>query len=196
MWGINTIRTLADKELASKASGYQQAKVPPPLCKSITPVSFGISRFQAKIKLHDHQNLSVHKPLQPSSSSYYVHQLANPSRMEELNFIVSSLNKSTTQAVRGSVIHSYSSDKLPYSNKEEQDYLENQSKLFKEKLPELVKDYPNKYVLFENGLVLLSHDDEATLMKTAYGTMGLRPLFVRKVLKEEPKFTIWTPLIC
>ncbi|WP_309741481.1 MULTISPECIES: hypothetical protein [unclassified Chamaesiphon] len=49
-------------------------------------------------------------------------------------------------------------------NPQAYDYLKEQEKLFDRHLPELIKNYAGRYVVFENGLVIDSDEDENVLL--------------------------------
>lgn len=78
----------------------------------------------------------------------------------------------------------------------ENEYIEKQANLFKEKIAEFRSnpEYLGKYILFENGKVFDKDDNKLELLKRAYQETGPRPVFIEKVSKEEPEPEIWDAL--
>ena len=74
------------------------------------------------------------------------------------------------------------------------DYMEHQAELFEQMKPELLTQYLNQYVWFENGQVLDSDTSHEALVLRAYGDGEPRPLMVRKVVPVEPTFSVRSPL--
>jgi hypothetical protein len=69
-------------------------------------------------------------------------------------------------------------------------YMEQQAKLFDQNKNQLIEDYLDKYVWFENGQVLDSDPNHETLVLRIYGKGEPCPLFIRKVMVVEPKFVV------
>jgi len=67
-----------------------------------------------------------------------------------------------------------------------------QSQLFSEKWSEIVVNFCNKYILFENGEVLDSDEDRDALINRAWEKTGPRTIFTEFVSLTDPK-TINTP---
>ena len=49
-------------------------------------------------------------------------------------------------------------------NPKSHDYLKNQERIFSQYLPELIQHYPGKYIVFENGKVIDSDEEEMILL--------------------------------
>ncbi|MDJ0660611.1 MAG: phosphate acetyltransferase [Crocosphaera sp.] len=65
------------------------------------------------------------------------------------------------------------------------EYLQHQGKLFDKMLPQLLLDYENYYVYFEEGKVLEHHADEEKLLDLVEKKYGLKPMFIEKVKKPD-----------
>ena len=75
------------------------------------------------------------------------------------------------------------------------EYMEHQAELFEQMRSQLIEQFLGQYVLFENGQVLDFDQDYAALVVRAYGEGEPRPLFIKKVLKEEPRLMVRTPFL-
>jgi hypothetical protein len=67
-------------------------------------------------------------------------------------------------------------------------FLTEQSVLFEDMRHELLENYRGKYVLFENGEVLDSSDDEDELLTRSYELYGNKALFIELVTEEKDDF--------
>jgi hypothetical protein len=74
------------------------------------------------------------------------------------------------------------------------EYMERQSIAFEQAKPELMAQFLNQYVWFEDGRVLDADVDHETLVLRVYGDGEPRPLFVKKVVAVEPQFIVRSPL--
>jgi len=79
-----------------------------------------------------------------------------------------------------------------FPDKESYDYMRKQSQLFSEKWSEIVVNFCNKYILFENGEVLDSDEDRDALINRAWEKTGPRTIFTEFVSLTDPK-TMDTP---
>jgi len=70
------------------------------------------------------------------------------------------------------------------------DYMDHQAQLFDEKKSELLDYYLGKYIFFENGTVIDSDDHQTTLVLRIIAKYGLKPMFIKKVVYEEPQLNI------
>lgn len=73
-----------------------------------------------------------------------------------------------------------------YPDLDTYEYMERQSDLFDQSLPQLSKEYPGKYVVFEDGNVLDSDNSEDSLLErisdfTQINKFGLNGLFIERV---------------
>jgi len=68
-----------------------------------------------------------------------------------------------------------------YPDLETYQFIQLQAQLFNQMLPELVSDYQDQYVYFENGQVLASDTDEERLLDFIEEKYGLKPMFIEKV---------------
>ncbi|MEB3336294.1 MAG: hypothetical protein VKJ46_02460 [Leptolyngbyaceae bacterium] len=102
---------------------------------------------------------------------------------------LSSQNLLITDEIRSKSHHA-----IEYPDPEVLDYMEKQEILFTQHKPELLEKYPGMYVLFEDGKVLDCDTDEEALVLRAYEHTGPRPLFVKKVLEEEPQYMLWNSI--
>jgi hypothetical protein len=73
-------------------------------------------------------------------------------------------------------------------------YMERQAEQYEQQRSHLVERYLNQYIWFEDGQVLDTDPDHATLVIRAYGDGEPRPLFVKKVLSTEPQLMVRSPL--
>ena len=78
----------------------------------------------------------------------------------------------------------------PVPNPEILEYMDHQAQLFREKKPDLLDCYLNKYIFFENGTVVDSDDHETTLVLRIIAKYGLKPMFIKKVVHEEAPLNI------
>lgn len=69
-------------------------------------------------------------------------------------------------------------------------YMDSQAEQFSEAKTQLLPQYEGLYVLFENGTMLDSDADEEALVLRAFEETGPRPLFVRRVLAQEPILSV------
>jgi hypothetical protein len=75
------------------------------------------------------------------------------------------------------------------------EYMERQSIAFEQAKPELMAQFLNQYVWFEDGRVLDADVDHETLVLRVYGDGEPRPLFVRKVVPSEYIFQVMPRLV-
>jgi hypothetical protein len=80
-----------------------------------------------------------------------------------------------------------------YPDPEVLEYIEYQANLFDQQRSELLKQYQNQYVWFEDGEVLDTDQDQSALVNRVYSKIGPRPLLIKKVLPEDPKPGVRTP---
>jgi hypothetical protein len=73
-------------------------------------------------------------------------------------------------------------------------YMERQAIAFEQAKPDLMPQFLNQYVWFEDGQVLDADVDHETLVLRVYGDGEPRPLFVKKVVAVEPQFVVRSPL--
>jgi hypothetical protein len=83
----------------------------------------------------------------------------------------------------------------PYPPPEVLAYMERQAEQYEEMRSHLIEQYTNQYIWFENGQVLDSDPDHATLVIRAYGDNEPRPLFIKKVLPIEPQLQVRSPFL-
>ncbi len=69
-------------------------------------------------------------------------------------------------------------------------YMEQQAEIFNQKKPELLNQYLGKYILFENGKIIDADNNESALAQRTIAKNGLKPMFIKKVVAEEPKLNI------
>jgi hypothetical protein len=69
-------------------------------------------------------------------------------------------------------------------------YMERQAIAFEQAKPDLMAQFLNQYVWFEDGQVLDADVDHETLVLQVYGDGEPRPLFVKKVVAVEPQFVV------
>jgi hypothetical protein len=74
------------------------------------------------------------------------------------------------------------------------EYMERQAIAFEQAKPDLIVQFLNQYVWFEDGQVLDADVDHETLVLRVYGDGEPRPLFVKKVVAVEPQFVVRSPL--
>ena len=75
--------------------------------------------------------------------------------------------------------------------------MKHQAELFEQMKPELLTQYLNQYLWFENGQVLDFDIGHEAFVLRVYGDGEPRPrtiLMVRKVVSEEPTFLLRSPL--
>jgi hypothetical protein len=84
-------------------------------------------------------------------------------------------------------------NQLDYLESQVLSYMEHQAELFEQMRSQLIAQYLGKYALFENGQVLDVDDDYSALVVRSYGAGEPRPLFIKKVLQEEPRLVVRTP---
>lgn len=80
-----------------------------------------------------------------------------------------------------------------YPNIETRKYLQRQSELYKQNKPQLLDKYAGMYIIFEDGKVIDADEDETALVMRTYETMGVRDLFVKKVITDEPNLVARVP---
>ena len=68
-----------------------------------------------------------------------------------------------------------------YPDLETYRFMQLQTQLFNQMLPELMTNYQGQYVYFENGQVLASDTDEERLLDFIEEKYGLKPMFIEKV---------------
>jgi hypothetical protein len=74
-------------------------------------------------------------------------------------------------------------------------YMERQAQQYEAMRSQLVEQYLNQYIWFEDGQILDTDPDHATLVLRAYGDGEPRPLFVKKVVPIESKLTVRSPFL-
>jgi hypothetical protein len=72
-------------------------------------------------------------------------------------------------------------------------YMEHQAQLFDQHRAELLQQYPGQFVWFEGGQVLDADDNEADLVTRIYSKIGVRSIFIEKVLPATPQPNVRTP---
>jgi uncharacterized protein (DUF433 family) len=65
------------------------------------------------------------------------------------------------------------------------EYIQHQGKLFDKMLPQLLSDYQDYYVYFEEGKVLEFDKNEDNLLDLVEEKYGLKPMFIEKVKKPD-----------
>ncbi|MEB3295216.1 MAG: hypothetical protein VKJ24_18840 [Synechococcales bacterium] len=75
------------------------------------------------------------------------------------------------------------------------DYMERQAALFEQMKSDLLEQYCNQFVWFEDGKVLDADKNHEVLVLRVYGEGAPRPLFVKKVVPIEPKLCIRSPFL-
>jgi hypothetical protein len=81
-----------------------------------------------------------------------------------------------------------------YPDREILDYMERQSVLFEQMKPELLMQYSNQFIWFEDGQVLDADQNHEALVLRAYGEGEPRSLFVKKVVPVESTLFVRSPL--
>jgi hypothetical protein len=76
----------------------------------------------------------------------------------------------------------HSNDVRAYPSPEIVAYMEQQADLFEAAKPQLIEQFLDRYVWFENGQVLDSDANHEALVLRIYGNGEPRPLFIRKVM--------------
>lgn len=134
------------------------------------PVYFLIEEYQ---RLHQSVDAVITKlsHLNPALilsalAYYYDHQ-------KDINQIINKNQKATEIEIAKSL----------YPDLETYHFIQQQAKLFEEKLPELVKNHEGEYVYFENGEVLASGSDEERLLDLVEEKYGFKPMLIEKVEK-------------
>jgi hypothetical protein len=84
-------------------------------------------------------------------------------------------------------------DREIYPSTETRHYLQRQNELYKQFKPQLLDKYAGMYIIFEDGKVIDADKNEAELVMRAYEKMGIRDLFVKKVLENEPNLIARVP---
>ncbi len=80
-----------------------------------------------------------------------------------------------------------------YPSIETRNYLKRQSELYEQFKPKLLEKYAGMYIIFEDGKVIDVDKDETTLVMRAYETIGIKDLFVKKVIDNEPTLRARVP---
>jgi glycerol-3-phosphate cytidylyltransferase-like family protein len=70
------------------------------------------------------------------------------------------------------------------------EHIRKQSKIFEEKRSELLEQYSDNYVLFEDGKVIDFDKDEMSLAIRAYEKGQTKSLFIKKVTPKDPEIVI------
>jgi hypothetical protein len=73
-------------------------------------------------------------------------------------------------------------------------YMEKQAELFEKAKPQLLEQFLDRYVWFEDEQVRDSDVNHETLVLRIYGEGEPRPLFIRKVVITEPQLMVRSPL--
>jgi len=102
------------------------------------------------------------------------------------------LRTSSSQVLAMSLAQSQRSQAYPSS--EVLAYMERQAELFGQSKVQLLEQFLNQYVWFEDGQVLDSDENHEALVLRVYGDGEPRPLFIRKVVKVEPELFVRSPL--
>jgi hypothetical protein len=77
-----------------------------------------------------------------------------------------------------------------YIDRDRLDYLDRQQSLFEATKPELLKNYLNQYVAFEDGQVL-DHDwDDRAMAERVYHKYGYRDILMQWVTVDEPVYHV------
>jgi hypothetical protein len=71
--------------------------------------------------------------------------------------------------------------------------MERQAEQYEKMRSHLIEQYLNQYIWFEDGQVLDSDPDHATLVLRIYGEDGPRPLFVKRVVPTELELRVRSP---
>jgi hypothetical protein len=77
-----------------------------------------------------------------------------------------------------------------YVDRERLEYIDRQQQLFDEARPELVAEYLNEYVAFEDGQVLDHDTDRVCLAERVYGKYGCRDLIMQRVTPKKPLYHV------
>jgi hypothetical protein len=72
-------------------------------------------------------------------------------------------------------------------------YIERQAWLFDQQRSQLLQQYSEQFVWFEEGQILDADVNEADLVTRVYRNVGLRPVFIEKVLPATPQPSVRTP---
>lgn len=70
------------------------------------------------------------------------------------------------------------------------EYLRQQEALFEQEKPNLLNQYLEEFVAFEDGQVLDHDRDERLLVQRVYQKYGYRDLLIRRVVTHEPHFSV------
>jgi hypothetical protein len=84
-------------------------------------------------------------------------------------------------------------DREIYPSTETRNYLQRQSELYDKFKPQLLKKYAGMYIIFEDGKVIDADKNEAELVMRAYKKIGIKDLFVKKVIENEPNLVARLP---
>ncbi|MEL6488458.1 MAG: DUF5678 domain-containing protein [Cyanobacteria bacterium J06621_3] len=77
-----------------------------------------------------------------------------------------------------------------YIDRDRLEYMERQEALYEEVKSELMKQYANEYIAFEDGKVLDHDVDEERLAKRVYQKYGYRDLLMLNVSERERVYTV------
>jgi hypothetical protein len=73
--------------------------------------------------------------------------------------------------------------------------MDKQALLYEQKRRELLTRYNGQYIVFQDGVVLDSDTDYASLIRRSYAESGPRPLFIRLVTAVDPSYSVRTPFM-
>jgi uncharacterized protein (DUF433 family) len=90
---------------------------------------------------------------------------------KDINQIISQYHEVTNTEIAKSL----------YPDLETYQFIQLQTELFNQMLPELMTHYQGQYVYFENGQVLASDTDEERLLDFVEDKYGLKPMFIEAV---------------
>lgn len=62
--------------------------------------------------------------------------------------------------------------------------------------PDLLREAPGKFVVFVGETMIGPFDDRPSALKAAYRTFGVRSIYVRQVLAEEPRAETGASEVC
>jgi hypothetical protein len=77
-----------------------------------------------------------------------------------------------------------------YMDRDRLEYIDRQQRLFDEARPELVEDYLNAYVAFEDEQVLDHDVDRVRLAGRIYAKYDCRDLIMQRVMLKEPVYHV------
>jgi hypothetical protein len=83
----------------------------------------------------------------------------------------------------------------PYPSTEILAYMERQAEQYEAMRLQLVDQCLNQYIWFEDGQILDTDPDHATLVLRAYGDGEPCPLFIKKVVPIEPQLRVRSPFL-